>query len=126
MRFDLKKPCKNCPFNPADTGIRFACHERAAEIEESAYRNGFPCHLSGEYVESEDGYGDDEGYYFGDNTQHCVGFAMMTMADGEESWPGIGNDEDLAEEWASRIDWNAPHFKSSDDYFNVNPKECEG
>lgn len=34
MRFDLKTPCKNCPFRTDDTAIRFSCRERAEEIEE--------------------------------------------------------------------------------------------
>lgn len=82
MRFDLQKPCRNCPFRTDETAIRFACRERAEEIENSAYRNGFPCHLSGEI----DDDADDAGYEFGPNTQHCAGAMIMYLNRG-----GSGN-----------------------------------
>lgn len=40
----LKKPCLHCPFSKHPERIRFTCRERAEEIEEIAYRQGFPCH----------------------------------------------------------------------------------
>lgn len=77
MRFDLKTPCKNCPFRSDATAIRFACRERAQEIEESAYRNGFPCHLSA--VDTSDEDEENGGYTFGENTQHCAGYIIMQL-----------------------------------------------
>lgn len=41
-RYDMTKPCANCPFRTGQGAIRFANRERAEEIEESAYRHGFP------------------------------------------------------------------------------------
>ena len=93
MRLDLKQPCKNCPFGVADTRIRFSCEERAEEIAESAYRNGFPCHLSAEFYEDESGDGELSGYYPGRDTQHCIGSVMMFLNSGYDTWPGIGNRE---------------------------------
>ena len=61
MKFDLKTPCKNCPFMNTKDGIKFACRERAEEIEEQAYRNGFPCHLSAVDTSDED---EDGGFVF--------------------------------------------------------------
>ncbi len=115
--FQLKRPCKNCPFTPEDTRIRFVDKKRAAEIAEGAYRDGFPCHLSA--VDSDpdcisEGGG---GYVFGEKTQHCAGAIMMFLRDGHESgWPGIYNDEDLAERLESHMDWKAPHYESEDDF----------
>jgi hypothetical protein len=117
--YQLKRPCKNCPFAPVETRIKFSCAERAEEIAESAYRNGFPCHLSAVYVDDED----DGGYVFGSKTQHCVGAAMMFMADGNDTWPGIYNDDELAERWRDRIDWSAPHYASEQDFIEANSKE---
>lgn len=118
MRFNLKRPCKNCPFTPAKTRIKFSCRERAEEIEESAYRNGFPCHLSAVDTSNDDP--ENGGFVFGPTTQHCVGVSMMFLAEGYSSWPGIDNDDDLAEKIAAKIDWTAPHFESSEAFFEAN------
>ena len=118
MRFDLKTPCKNCPFRTDDTRIVFRGRERAEEIAESAYRNGFPCHLSAEYVE-DDEY-DSGGYYAVENSQHCVGALMMFAKDGNDTWPGIDNDEDLIANLYDRLDWNAPVFDTEQDFIDAN------
>jgi len=111
----LKKPCKNCPFSPLETRITFSCKERAEEISESAYRRGFPCHLSAVNHELPDG--ESTGFMFGGNTQHCAGAIMMFLRDGHEcGWPGIYNDEDLAEKLEAHMDWSAPHYESEEDF----------
>lgn len=116
--FKLKRPCKNCPFSPLETRITFADLERAEEIEESAYRNGFPCHLSAiNTQEDEDGNeNEDGGYVFGAKTQHCAGAIMMYLAGGESEWPGIDNDDDLGEALSLHMDWTAPHYEGVDDF----------
>jgi len=122
MRFDLKVPCKNCPFRSDETGIRFSCRERAEEIEESAYRNGFPCHLSAVVVEDEDTWdGESGGFVAGEETQHCVGYIILQLKDGGGSpWPGIGNDEELLERLESQVDLDAPVFADVDAYLAAN------
>ncbi len=114
MNFDLKTPCKNCPFRTDETGIRFACKDRAREIAEQAYRQGFPCHLSAVLLEETE-Y-DDGGYVPGENTQHCAGAIMMFMKDQNDSWPGVDNDEDLVERLWDQMDWDAPVFESEEDF----------
>jgi len=118
MRYDLKTPCKHCPFRSDETRITFACRERAEEIEESAYRNGFPCHRSA-------GFDDDEdhgGYVATKTSQHCVGYIIMQINEGGSGspWPGINNDEDLLERLERRVDMKAPVFESSDAFFKAN------
>ena len=90
MRHNLKKPCKNCPFADRETRIVFQGKERAAEIEEQAYRYGFPCHLSAELVEDDEGEG---GYVPGAKTQHCAGAIGMHLNAGYTEGPGVGNKE---------------------------------
>lgn len=124
MRTDLKRPCKNCPFSDTETRIKFACQERAEEIAESAYRFGFPCHLSAEF--QEDTEFSEGGYVPGDNTQHCAGAAMMFISDGHDCWPGVDNAEDLVEAWSDRIDWNAPHFGSETEFIDANKGNDHG
>jgi hypothetical protein len=121
MRLELGKPCKNCPFSVAETRIRFSCRERAEEIEEHAYRNGFPCHLSAT-LDDED---EDAGYEFGPNTQHCAGAALMFLNEGYETWPGIDN-RDLPEGWLNRLLPNLDAaFACAEDFFEANASAGE-
>lgn len=118
MRYDLKKPCKNCPFRTDKTRITFASRERAEEIEETAYRHGFPCHKSAEFKESDD-YGND-GYYAGENTQHCAGAIIMYLNDDEYAWPGVDNDEELVERLRNKMDMKSPVFMGPDAFLDAN------
>ena len=117
MKFDLKTPCKNCPFRNDETRITFACEERAREIAESAYRNGFPCHLSAVLVEVNE---DESGYSVGRDTQHCAGAIIMFLLDGNDTWPGIDNDEELAERLGEQMDFNAPVFETEEAFIEAN------
>jgi hypothetical protein len=119
--YQLKRPCKNCPFAPTKTRITFSCKERAEEIADSAYRNGFPCHLSAINTEDDDNYYGEGGFVFDANTQHCVGAIMMFLADGNDcGWPGIYNDEELAERLQKHVDWTAPYYETEEDFINAN------
>ena len=121
MRFDLKTPCKNCPFRTDETATRFSCRERAEEIEESAYRRGFPCHLSATDTSDDDENG---GYEFDPSgkTQHCVGALIMYLNEGEYSTPGTGNDEELFERLSERVDRKAPVFQSIEAFLEASDR----
>jgi hypothetical protein len=118
MRLQLARPCKNCPFSVAETRIRFACRERAEEIEELAYRQGFPCHLSATLDEEDE----DAGYEFkrDGSTQHCAGAMLMFLNAGYDTWPGIDNRE-LSSAFVERL---APNlrlaFENEDAFFEAN------
>lgn len=99
MRFNLKNPCKNCPFADRPSRITFCGIERAAEIEESAYRYGFPCHLSAEFRENDR---DDDGFVPGPNTQHCAGAIGMFLNNGYTDWPGVNNDTPPGDYWPAQ------------------------
>ena len=118
MKWDLRKPCKNCPFGDTPTRIRFACKERAEEIEESAYRNGFPCHLSA--VNTSDDDPDDGGFVFGDDTQHCAGALIMYLQDGGGNVPFEWLDEDEQDRIRERLDWSAPVFENETAFIEAN------
>ena len=124
--YQLKRPCKNCPFAPTKTRIVFSCEERAEEIAESAYRNGFPCHLSAINTEDDDDGedGSEGGFVFGPKTQHCVGAIMMFLGDNSE-WPGIYNDDELADRLRDHVDWTAPHYETEEDFIDANRKGVE-
>ena len=124
-RYDLKRPCRHCPFRTDETAIRFQCRERAEEIEEGAYRNGFPCHKSADLIETDDINGGQDGYALGENTQHCVGYIIMQFKSGMAygGWPGIGNDEELVEHLEAQIDWDAPVFENDEEFFAANEEK---
>lgn len=114
MRFDLKTPCKNCPFRTDETAIRFYNRERAEEISESAYRNGFPCHLSAEIDEDDD----EAGYEFGDDTQHCAGALMLFARHDDGTLPFTRLRESAQERVLGRLDWKAPVYEDESDFLD--------
>lgn len=115
--FKLRRPCKHCPFRSDETGIRFANRERAEEIEETAYRYGFPCHETAEHIENDEGEG---GYYFGAGSQHCAGYTIMQLKEYDQPWPGINNDEELMVWLSERMDFTSPVFECTEDYMKAN------
>jgi hypothetical protein len=75
VRFDLRKPCPQCPFRPGG----FIIHpDRAREIAEGVVHGDvtFTCHkhLHGEHLELEDG---EERYNPAMQDQHCAGAAAF-------------------------------------------------
>lgn len=109
MRFDLKRACKNCPFTDTPDRIVFACRERAEEIEELAYREGFVCHLHGEDVEDCDGSSSIH-FRSDGSSQHCFGALAMYLKDGGANVPwerAIDDDPGLEGRWWSRADPDA-------------------
>ena len=116
--FDMTGPCKHCPFRNDATRLTFACAERAREIEESAYRNGFPCHSSADLIENTDF--EDGGYVFGDKTQHCAGYIIMKLNEGLGEWPGIDNDEELHARLEGQMDLSAPVFQDTEEFLEAN------
>jgi hypothetical protein len=59
---------------------------------------------------------EDGGFEFGDNTQHCVGAIMMFLSDSNDCWPGIDNDDELADRLNEYVDWTAPHYETEEDF----------
>jgi hypothetical protein len=115
VRFNLRIPCKNCPFGDKPSRIVFACRERAEEIEEHAYRNGFPCHLSATLDEEDE----EAGYEFGPGTQHCAGAIGMFLNDGYDTWPGVDNREITADYSKAQ----AAAFESCEAFFEANARD---
>ena len=114
MKYDLKSPCKNCPFTTRDTRIVFSGKERATEIARQAYRRGFPCHLSAAH---DDG---DGGYYDNGNAQHCAGAAIMFIREGYDTWPGINNSERTSARLEKRLNFDSPVFETQQDFIEAN------
>jgi len=70
MNFNLKKPCKDCPFL---IGRMFPLNrERREEIAEfiTTHQGTFPCHKTTEFD-------DDSELVNSDKTEHCAGAAIM-------------------------------------------------
>lgn len=117
MKFDLKTPCKNCPFMNTRDGIKFSCRERAEEIEEQAYRNGFPCHLSARDTSDEDE--ENGGYVFDKNTQHCAGALLVFLKDGYDgNVPFEQLPEKQQDRIRARLNWDAPTYDSVEQFLD--------
>lgn len=84
MHFDLKRPCKSCPFRKDVPG--YLGKRRAREIIDAILREDqtFTCHktITGERVEDE--HGNEIGYAPGLQDQHCAGALLMEKRYG---WP---------------------------------------
>jgi hypothetical protein len=78
MRFNLQRPCPNCPFRTDIPGYLTAA--RAQEIIEALFADdwaSFGCHETTEYVEDEEtGLGDRQCV---DSTQHCAGSLILLL-----------------------------------------------
>lgn len=120
-QLQLKRPCKNCPFSVAETRIRFACRERAEEIEELAYRRGFPCHKSAVEVD-EEVEGDVETFFdFGEGSQYCVGYLLTHYNDGNSELPPALDNEEFPEDWEERVrPYLGEAFASVEEFFQAN------
>lgn len=120
-RFALKRPCHHCPFRTDESAIRFRGRERAEQIEESAYRHGFPCHETAETREDEEGM---EGYYLGPDSSFCIGYVIMQINQGTGPWPAIDNDDDLLEQLVEHVGdcIGVPVFETEEDFFLANEK----
>ena len=125
MKFDLKKSCLNCPFADTPDRITFACRERAEEIEDMAYRQGFVCHLHSEYIE--EGEFEEGGFDFANDgsSQHCFGALAMHIKDGGSTVPwerATDDDPDLEERWWKRADEKAllKVFDGEDAFLDAN------
>lgn len=128
MKFDLIRPCKLCPFANTATRITFSCRERAEEIEEMAYRQGFVCHEHAELVEDDDYFMEPGGYYQRQDgsSQHCFGALAMHIKNGGSSVPwevACADDEELEERWWNRADMKALKtvFDNEEDFVAANP-----
>jgi hypothetical protein len=76
MYFDLKTPCKGCPFR-TDCRPHWLSRARAFEIAQSIQKRGhtFPCHKTTEHDE-------DDNFVRTGNEQHCAGALLVLMQDG--------------------------------------------
>ena len=104
MKFDLIRPCENCPFSTGAQRITFQGRERAEEIEEQAYREGFVCHEHADCVEDDDYLLTPGGYYprLDGTSQHCFGALYMYLRQGSANVPwehAIADDPALEERW---------------------------
>ena len=104
MKFDLIRPCDNCPFSTSPNRINFRNRERAQEIAELAYRSGFVCHEHGEDVEEEESSYID--FRLDGSSQHCFGALYMHLREGSGTVPwehAVEEDPSLEERWWDRL-----------------------
>lgn len=76
MKFNLKQPCKDCPFRndkPHQKG--WLGEKRAEEIYKSLIHDGlFPCHKTHDYTQDDE---DSDEFQHQDGHQFCAGALIM-------------------------------------------------
>ena len=127
-RFKVTQPCRNCPFRTDANRILFRNRERAEEIEEHAYRQGFPCHETTDT--HEDLLTGMKSPAFGSQASHCAGYLVMKLKSeggGGAPWPGIGNDTELSEALSEHFgNWlRLDVFESEEEFFQANETDAE-
>lgn len=83
MNFDLKKPCKGCPFRKGEGAVRLT-EGRVHEVWRSATHNGpmFQCHNTVDYDSSD--FDDEElGVVSKGEAQHCLGAVIAGVNSGD-------------------------------------------
>lgn len=95
--------------------------ERALGIAATAFREGFPCHKSAAYRETEDEEGEG-GYVFGPGTQTCAGSLIMLVAHGLGSIPLLLLPDEEREAVLARLDMAAPVHKTLDAFLAANER----
>ena len=130
MKFDMTKPCTNCPFRNDATRITFYNRERAEEIEEQAFRQGFPCHVTADNVEEDEYIGESGGFYATPDSQMCAGFIAMQLNAQDPPPSFIDNDDGLDEdELFAKLEnqygefWKLPVFQDAEEFFEANENE---
>lgn len=117
MRFELKRPCKGCPFRTDCGG--YLTKARAREIAKAIECEGrtFACHKTTVACAVDDGFEDMEATK---DSQHCAGALIMLEASGK----AIGNQmlriaERLGIYDHKGLDMNAPVVRSSSEFVNL-------
>lgn len=108
MNFDLKRPCKDCPFR---TDVKpYLTASRAREITDAITRQQatFSCHKTNQLVDGDDG--ENEVLETG-KSQHCAG-ALIMLERLERPNQMMRIAERLGMYDASKLDMDAPVFDS--------------
>lgn len=107
MKFELKRPCKHCPFR--SDRDPFLQYERAAEIRDTLLSDGtFSCHETNEFTEDGDALETRE-------SQHCAG-ALIALEHMEKPNQLMRTAERLGFYDRSKLDMAAPVFKDLNDW----------
>lgn len=108
MKFELRKPCANCPFR---TDIEFYLGEsRAKEIADGITKKGqtFTCHKTLDY----DGEGNT---VVGSKSQHCAG-ALIMLEKTERPNQMMRIAERLGLYDHTKLDMNSPVFENAESF----------
>lgn len=124
MKFNLKKPCKDCPFRNDKPHQRGWLGEaRATEIYEDLIDGRlFPCHKTHDY--SQDSHDEQGNFVHQDNHQFCAGALIML-----ENKQATAQSQALRMAVAlgiyepSQLDKDAPVFKSGDEFIEFHNDE---
>ena len=117
MKFDLKKPCAQCPFRTDITP--FIRPERAEEICASMIdlQQAFPCHKTVDYNNDGDGVETPD-------SQHCAG-AMIMLEHMDRPNQMMRIAERLRFYDRNKLDMTAPVYTSDDEMIDRHYEEAK-
>lgn len=112
MKFDLKRPCKGCPFR-ADIEP-YLTKSRAEEIATVLLQDGtFSCH-------EHNGFDDDGDTFEGERAQHCAG-AMIFLEHQDAPNQMMRIAERIGMYDRTQLDMDAPVFEDEESFIEVMP-----
>lgn len=121
MKFELKRPCKDCPFrNDKPHHKGWLGKERATAIYQNLLDGGnFPCHKTHDYLKD-----DGNGFTHQEGHQFCAGALIMlenekTACQSQALRMAVG----LRLYNPSNLDKNSPIFKSGDEFIDWHSEE---
>ena len=112
MKFQLRKPCSNCPFR--SDAARLPLREaRAQDLADGLDRSTFTCHKTAVYDAESDEMVE------GPNAQHCAGALIMLEHEGSPS-QAMRIAERLRIYDRRVLDMESPVFRSRDEFVEAN------
>lgn len=114
MKYDLTKPCKDCPFLDEKLGMFFSSGERAQEIVDAARTGVFPCHKTTTWDENDNG---DTRQVVRPTTQACAG-AMIAMEHCDEPNQMMRIAERIGVYDRRKLEMDSPSCTDLDEFVN--------
>lgn len=114
MKYDLTKPCKDCPFLNEKLGMFFSSGERAQDIVDGVREGMFPCHKTTTWDEDSEG---ETVQVRTPTTQACAG-AMIALEHGGEPNQMMRIAERVGFYDATKLDMDSPSCTDLDEWVN--------
>jgi hypothetical protein len=114
VKYDLTKPCRDCPFLDEKLGMFFSSGDRAQDIADAVRIGTFPCHKTAVWDEDSDG---ESVQVIRPATQACAG-ALIALEHGDEPNQMMRIAERLGFYDPSKLEMDSPSCSDLDEWVN--------